>query len=148
MEIEHRNVDEEVVQTRGALPGKRSRLKTGLRLKYEAEVALIKKEVGHLEDIRQTLGFSQRKICQLLLVDPSAWTRWTRDDSRVPPHIYRALSWFLEAQKNQSVVPYQFKNPGSVDSSLREKKTFSFLWKALIFLNFLSTIWLIWWIQH
>lgn len=148
MEIERSGISETEGRARAALPEKKSRLKTGLRLKYEAEVSLIKKEVGDLEDIRRALGLSQRKICQLLLVDPSAWTRWTRDDSKVPPHVYRALSWFLEAQKNRSVIPYQFKIPGPADSDKKDKRTFSFLWKALIFLNFLSTIWLIWWFQH
>lgn len=148
MEIERSVISETEGRARAALPEKKSRLKTGLRLKYEAEVSLIKKEVGDLEDIRRALGLSQRKICQLLLVDPSAWTRWTRDDSKVPPHVYRALSWFLEAQKNQSVMPYRFKDSQPADPGIKSRRTFPFLWKALIFLNFLSTIWLIWRIQH
>ncbi len=70
------------------------RSRSANRFLYEAEVELIKRELGDLETIRKSLGFSQRKICQLLMVDPSAWTRWMRGD-RVPPHIYRALSWYL-----------------------------------------------------
>jgi transcriptional regulator with XRE-family HTH domain len=54
------------------------RAKSSLRLKYEAETQVIERKLGDLEAIRQQLGLSQRKIAQLLLVDPSAWTRWTK----------------------------------------------------------------------
>lgn len=72
-----------------------SRVKTSLRLKYEAEVKIMKSKVGGLEEIRLQLGLSQRKICQLLLVDPSAWSRWTKSGEDAPPHIYRMLTWYL-----------------------------------------------------
>ncbi|MCB0341488.1 MAG: hypothetical protein KDD59_04520 [Bdellovibrionales bacterium] len=72
------------------------RPKTSLRMHYEAEVAVLKKTLGDLEQIREKLGLSRRKMAQLLMVDPSAWTRWCRDDRKVPPHIYRALQWYLE----------------------------------------------------
>src|SRR4051812_10712453 len=71
------------------------RTKSSQRMKYEAEVRLFRASFGGLEDVRLRLGLSQRKICQLLLVDPSAWTRWGRDESRVPPHIYRVLEWYI-----------------------------------------------------
>ena len=29
------------------------------------------------------------------MVDPSAWTRWTKNGEKAPPHIYRALQWYL-----------------------------------------------------
>jgi hypothetical protein len=70
------------------------RSKTSLRLKYEAEAKVVQQKIGDLESIRNRLGLSQRKICQLLLVDPSAWTRWTQSES-APPHIFRALEWYL-----------------------------------------------------
>lgn len=76
-----------------------SKVKTPLRIKYEAEVDVIKKEVGDLEEIRRILGLSKRKTAQLLLVDPSAWTRWTSPGSDAPPHIYRALHWLLLLQE-------------------------------------------------
>lgn len=71
------------------------RQKTALRIKYEAEASIIKKKIGDLEGIRKQLGLSQRKMCQLLMVDPSAWSRWTKGGGQVPPHIYRALQWYF-----------------------------------------------------
>ncbi len=85
------------------------RSKSPLKLRYSAEVEIIRKRWGSLEDIRHRLGLSQRKMSQLLMVDPSAWTRWTRYDQDVPPHIYRALSWYLQLQeKDPSQTPYNF----------------------------------------
>ena len=76
-----------------------TRAKTSLRIRYEAEVEVIRRKLGNLEDIRKTLGLSQRKISQLLFVDPSAWTRWTKSGAgnkdSAPPHIYRMLQWYL-----------------------------------------------------
>lgn len=71
------------------------RVKSAIRMRYEAEVSFLRKQNGELEQIRERLGLSRRKICQLLLVDPSAWTRWTAPGSEAPPHIYRALDWYL-----------------------------------------------------
>jgi len=71
------------------------KLKSRHRLKYEAQVKVIREQLGSLEDIRQSLGLSRRKICQLLMVDPSAWTRWTRRGDDAPPHIYRSLQWYM-----------------------------------------------------
>jgi len=75
--------------------------KTSLRLKYEAESRVIRKQLGGLNEIRQMLGLSQRKMCQLLMVDPSAWTRWTKDESKVPPHVWRALQWYIELENKR-----------------------------------------------
>ncbi len=71
------------------------RAKSALRLKYEAEAEVLRKKIGDLETIRAQLGLSQRAICQLLWVDPSAWTRWAKRGEKAPPHIYRALQWYL-----------------------------------------------------
>ncbi len=76
-----------------------SRVKSSLRMKYEAEVQAVKKQNGDLEAIRRQLGLSKRKMAQLLLVDPSAWTRWTSEEGEAPPHIYRALHWYLLLQE-------------------------------------------------
>lgn len=65
------------------------------RMRYEAEVAVIRRKLGSLEQVRKDLGLTQRKMCQLLMVDPSAWTRWTRGGEDAPPHIYRMLQWYL-----------------------------------------------------
>ncbi len=75
-----------------------SRSKSALRIKYEAEVEGIKESHGDLETIRRKLRLSKRKMAQLLLVDPSAWTRWTMKDGEAPPHVYRALQWYLLLQ--------------------------------------------------
>lgn len=64
---------------------------------YLLEREKIKNEIGDLENIRLRLGLSQRRICMLLLVDPSAWTRWNKTEA--PPHIYQALRWLLELRK-------------------------------------------------
>lgn len=77
------------------LPVGESRIKSPNRRAYEAEVLFLKKQNGELEVIRERLGLSRRKICQLLLVDPSAWTRWTSPGGEAPPHIYKALDWYL-----------------------------------------------------
>lgn len=76
-------------------PTERQRKRSANRLKYEAEIRVIRAKIGGLEEIRSRLGLSRRKICQLLLVDPSAWTRWTSPEGEAPPHIYRALEWYL-----------------------------------------------------
>lgn len=68
-------------------------------MNYEAQVQVIKHQVGELEEVRLKLGLSARKMCQLLLVDPSTWTRWTREGSSAPPHIWRSLQWFLALQE-------------------------------------------------
>lgn len=76
------------------------RARSSLRQRYEAEAKVMERRLGSLEDIREKLGLSQRKIAQLLLVDPSAWTRWTSDDGPgAPPHVWRALTWYLALQE-------------------------------------------------
>ena len=64
---------------------------------YLLERERIKQEIGDLDEIREKLGMSQRRACQLLLVDPSAWTRWNKTEA--PPHVYQALRWLLELKK-------------------------------------------------
>ena len=78
----------------------KERLKTSLRMNYEAQVSRIQRQIGDLEVVRKTLGLSQRKMCQLLLVDPSAWSRWTKksdpnEPGSAPPHVWRALQWYM-----------------------------------------------------
>ena len=81
------------------------KVKSPLRMQYAAETKVFKDQHGGLENIRQKLGFSRRKMCQLLLVDPSAWTRWMKDESKVPPHIYRSLEWFLALNLKMRTEP-------------------------------------------
>jgi hypothetical protein len=87
----------------------KKRSKTVDRISYEAEVDVIRQQIGDLEDIRFRLGLSARKMAQLLLVDPSAWSRWTQKITPPPPHIFRALQWYLALQeKNPGFTPQVF----------------------------------------
>lgn len=85
-----------------------SRSKSVLRMRYEAEVSVIRKRLGSLEEMRGKLGLTQRKMSQLLLVDPSAWTRWTKDGEDAPPHIYRMLQWYLALEDKYPALDPQF----------------------------------------
>lgn len=92
-----------------ALSSESEKIKSSHRIYYEAQVKVIKQQIGELDSIRQRLGLSQRKICQLLMVDPSAWTRWTRKGHPIPPHIYRALQWYMILQdKLPGLTPQYF----------------------------------------
>lgn len=79
--------------------------KTSQRIKYEAEAKVLSHRFGGLEGARAKLGLSQRKMAQLLFVDPSAWTRWAQSEANhsgelaAPPHVYRSLAWFLSLQE-------------------------------------------------
>jgi hypothetical protein len=101
-------------EKRGALerplkPRDETKAKTSTRIFYEAQVEVIKKQLGSLEKIRHDLGLSQRKMGQLLLVDPSAWTRWNRKDEEAPPHIWRALQWYMAMnEKIPGLTPQYF----------------------------------------
>ncbi len=87
------------------------RSKTSLRMHYEAQVAVIKKQLGDLESVRTGFGLSQRKMAQLLMVDPSSWTRWTKQGDETPPHIWRALQWYSVLQeKIPGLTPQYFIN--------------------------------------
>jgi transcriptional regulator with XRE-family HTH domain len=85
-----------------------SKSKSVLRMRYEAEVSVIRRKLGELEQIRNQLGLSQRKMCQLLMVDPSAWTRWTRGGEDAPPHVYRMLQWYLALEDKYPALDANF----------------------------------------
>ena len=74
---------------------KRPRILTPNRLKYESESLYIRTKIGGLNGVQKILGLSQRKICQLLLVDPSCWSRWQKDEAKVPPSVWKTLEWYL-----------------------------------------------------
>ncbi|MCE3009941.1 MAG: hypothetical protein LW875_04960 [Proteobacteria bacterium] len=103
----------------------RFKSKTADRLHYEAQVQVIRKQIGSLEEVRGKLGLSQRKICQLLLVDPSAWSRWTRSSvDSAPPHIFRALQWYLTLkEKIPGLTPQYFlgKDPEVIGRQIMNK---------------------------
>ena len=72
--------------------------KTSLRMLYEAKSNLIRKQLGGLKGVQSELQLSQRKLAQLLMVDPSTWTRWVKNEDSIPPHIWRSLEWYLALQ--------------------------------------------------
>lgn len=84
------------------------RSKSSIRIGYEAEAEVLRRKLGDLESIRSQLGLSQRKICQLLMVDPSAWSRWSRDGGQAPPHVFRALQWYLALQEKYPALDVNF----------------------------------------
>ncbi len=93
----------------GAVDSPRS--KTSLRMHYEAQVSVLRRQMGDLESIRLGLGLSQRKMSQLLMVDPSSWTRWTKQGDEAPPHVWRALQWYsILNEKIPGLTPQYFMN--------------------------------------
>lgn len=86
-----------------------SRAKTSLRLLYEAKARLIRKQLGGLSGIQQELHLSQRKLAQLLMVDPSTWNRWSKNEDLIPPHVWNSLQWYLALQeKVPGLTPQYF----------------------------------------
>ncbi len=85
------------------LDGDNLRAKSSLRMHYEAQSIVIERQLEGLEGVRSKLGLSQRKMSQLLMVDPSAWTRWNRPGNRpgnrAPGVVWRALQWYMILQE-------------------------------------------------
>lgn len=109
----------------GRLPGRDSppsrdqrRSKTDLRRIFEIEAQNVQTKFGSLEEMRLRLGLSGRKLCQLLLVDPSAWNRWTRPGAKAPPHIYRALEWYFHLQEKHPTMDHRYWLTGLARSGL------------------------------
>lgn len=65
------------------------------REKNELTAELIKKQIGDIEQIRISMGLNKKRMCELLLIDPSTWTRWSTGKTPVPPTVYRSLQWGL-----------------------------------------------------
>ena len=102
--------------------------KSSLRLKYEAEVMVLRRKMGGLEEIRARLGLSSRKMAQLLMVDPSAWTRWVQGGDSAPPHVCRALAWYLALEEKFPGLDHQFwlssvSRPQSEDLALAAQRS-------------------------
>lgn len=84
------------------------RIWSAQKMRYDAEIDVIRKTHGGLEDMRQKLGLSRRQLCRILMVDPSAWTRWTSPTAggvvgvvaeKAPAHVYKMLAMILEQGK-------------------------------------------------
>lgn len=104
---------------------KKSRIKTSNRLNYEAQVEVIKKQIGDIEVVRNKLNLSQRKMAQLLLVDPSAWSRWSTPGESAPPHIYRALQWYMSIQEQIPGLNAAYFLQKDTDVLKKELKSFT-----------------------
>jgi DNA-binding transcriptional regulator YiaG len=104
---------------------KKARIKTSNRLNYEAQVEVIKKQIGDIEVIRNKLNLSQRKMAQLLLVDPSAWSRWSTPGESAPPHIYRALQWYMSIQEQIPGLNAAYFLQKDTDVLKKELKSFT-----------------------
>ncbi|MEI7973805.1 MAG: hypothetical protein WCH11_05510 [Bdellovibrio sp.] len=73
--------------------------KNALRVKYEAQAYLIRKQIGDIPQILSYLQLSQRALAQLMLVDPSAVSRWIQKPASIPPSVMRALQWYMALQE-------------------------------------------------
>jgi transcriptional regulator with XRE-family HTH domain len=107
-----------------------SRAKTSsqssIRTHVDGQLSLIKNQIGSLESVRERLGLSQRKMAQLLLVDPSAWTRWVKQGEDAPPHIYRALQWYLAlSEKIPGLTPQYFIGKDPVHLAQENRNQFN-----------------------
>lgn len=111
-------------------PSRVSKGKGTYGMAYASQVKEIKQQIGSLESVRQRLGMSRRQICQLLLVNPSSWTRWTKSDA--PPHFYRALEWLISihnnGQKSGHLQTSNKKNPVETRHPLFTNATASIDW--------------------
>ena len=61
-------------------------------------------------------------MCQLLLVDPSAWTRWLK--SGAPPHVYQSLKWLIELRQHNpdAMLSQSLDNRIDVVQSMAQSK--------------------------
>jgi transcriptional regulator with XRE-family HTH domain len=75
------------------------RMKSSLRMEYEAKAKRIQKQLGGLKGVQERLALSQRALAKLLMVDPSTWSRWVKNEDLIPPHIWRALEWYLALEE-------------------------------------------------
>ena len=84
------------------------------REKNELTAKLIKKQIGDLEQIRLHMGLNKKRMCELLLLDPSTWTRWTTGKTEPPPWLYRTLQWGLAVmEKHPEFHPLMIRQDGN-----------------------------------
>jgi hypothetical protein len=102
------------------------RSKTSLKIHYEAQAAVIERQLEGLEGVRSKLGLSQRKMAQLLMVDPSAWTRWNRPGNRAPGIVWRALQWYMIIQEKIPGLTHNYflgSSPDVLKTEMNRKLT-------------------------
>jgi hypothetical protein len=91
-------------ESRHEASNEKNSISTVQRIRYEAEVDYIIKKFGTLDQMREKLGVTRRKMCEILLVDPSAWTRWTTSQNgtdSAPAHVYKTMSLILQNAGNR-----------------------------------------------
>ena len=84
----------------------------------------LKTELGNLDDIRGHLGLNKKEMAELLLVDPSAWSRWSKNESKVPLHVWRSLDWYLrlkDTEVSTSEEPMQSAQIEELRAEVMEK---------------------------
>ncbi|MCS6837560.1 MAG: helix-turn-helix transcriptional regulator [Bdellovibrionaceae bacterium] len=104
-----------------------SKKKSSLRASFEVSAQGIRNQIGGLKGVQAKLGLNQRKLAQLLMVDPSTWNRWLKDEDKVPPHIWRALQWYLALEEklpglNPQIFIGSTSYPPQIDQKLNEMK--------------------------
>lgn len=100
------------------------------RDRNEITASMIKKQIGDIEQVRALMGLNKRKMCELLLIDPSTWTRWTTGKTNPPTWVYRTLQWGLAVMdkhpefhpliKNQGVSELNRSNPKELKKLVNE----------------------------
>jgi hypothetical protein len=78
--------------------GEKKRNRSRTRIFNEASAELIRKRIGGLQGFINSLQLTPRRTCELLLIDPSTWSRWKANENLVPPHSWRAMEWYLALQ--------------------------------------------------
>lgn len=103
--------------------GKASTKSLTYREKNELTSDLIKKQIGDIEQIRLSMGLNKKRMCELLLIDPSTWTRWCTGKTPVPPLVYRSLQWGLAVMdKHPEFHPLMISRTNSNDASKSDLK--------------------------
>lgn len=96
--------------------------------KQRLHLEFLKKSIGPLEHLRHRLGLSQRKMSELLLADPTSWSRWIKKPDSMPSTIYQSLFWYLQLRKlnvaDSSVAYEKFSSLGRLNiESAKIKRT-------------------------
>ncbi len=116
---------------------------------------------GSLEDVRQRLQISKKKMCEILMVNASAWGRWNSAGKAPPNHVYVTLELLLRSQflarPEKSIQPnYAVKDIGpsehelvlgqelgKLKETLHRQEVLSFGWKCVLIFNSLALLWVL-----
>ena len=88
-------------------------------------------------EIRQS-KLSRRQLCKNLMVDPSAWSRWTANGvDSAPPRVYQALALLLNDQNTKPLELSRVK--AEIES---KQEALSLGWKLILILNTMAIFYL------